>query len=136
MEDNKKQIEEMSNLINKNLFNYLNQDNLSCKDVCDLLANDLLKYYQPKLPEDSVALSKEEYEEYQDLLKNFDNYLFEYRKFADKCIENKGKETAEKIYLQAKAVVDATKHIVQGRKYLHIDALKEIVKSCGVEIKE
>ena len=46
------------------------------------------------------------------------------------------KETAEKIYLQAKAIVDATKYIVQGREYLHIDALKEIIKSCDVEIKE
>ena len=36
----------------------------------------------------------------------------------------------------AKLTVVATKHIVQGREYLHLDALKEIIKSCGVEIKE
>ena len=72
--------------------------------------------------------------------------LLGYRKLDDhaimalrkaKGIENKiRKETAEKIYLQAKAIVDATKHIVQGREYIHIDALKEIIKNCGVEIKE
>ena len=36
----------------------------------------------------------------------------------------------------AKLVVVVTKYIVQGREYLHLDALKEIIKSCGVEIKE
>ena len=46
------------------------------------------------------------------------------------------KEIAEKIWNIAKVIVDATKHIVQGREYLHINALKEIIKSCGVEIKE
>ena len=46
------------------------------------------------------------------------------------------KEIAEKIYLQAKTIVGATKHIVQGREYLHLDALKEIIKSLGIEIKE
>ena len=46
------------------------------------------------------------------------------------------KEIAEKIWNMAKLVVVATKHIVQGREYLHLDALKEIIKSCGVEIKE
>ena len=46
------------------------------------------------------------------------------------------KEIAEKIWNMSKITVDATKHIVQGREYLHLDALKEIIKSCGVEIKE
>jgi hypothetical protein len=54
----------------------------------------------------------------------------------NKGVEKGNRETAEKIYLQAKAIVDATKHIVQGREYLHIDALKEIIRSCGFEIKE
>ena len=53
-----------------------------------------------------------------------------------KAYNQGSKETAGKIWLQAKAIVDATKHIVQGREYLHIDALKEIVKSFGAEIKE
>ncbi len=45
-------------------------------------------------------------------------------------------DVAEKIWNMAKLTVDITKHIVQGREYLHLDALKEIIKSCGVEIKE
>ena len=93
MEDKEKHIEEMSNLINKNLFNYLNQDNLSCKDVCDLLANELLKYYQPKFPEDSVintptiqcetysndeliVISKEEYKCLKSIEKSYDPFWF------------------------------------------------------------
>ena len=51
-------------------------------------------------------------------------------------VEEVRKETAKKIYLQAKAIVDATKQIVQGKEYIHIDALKEIIKNCGVEIKD
>lgn len=93
MEDKEKYIEEMSNLINKNLFNYLNQDNLSCKDVCDLLANELLKYYQPKLSEDSIVntptiqcetysndelivISKEEYKCLKSIEKSYDPFWF------------------------------------------------------------
>ena len=45
------------------------------------------------------------------------------------------KEMAKKIYLQAKAIVDSTKWAVQGREYLHIDALKELVKQLGAEIE-
>ena len=98
-------------------------------------------YYQLKLPEDSVVLSREEYEDYK---KHIDNCVEEYHRgqheaevyYKNIQIPRERKETAEKIYLQAKAIVDATKHIVQGREYIHIDALKEIIKNCGGEIEE
>ena len=98
-------------------------------------------YYQSKLPEDSVVLSREEYEDYK---KHIDNCIEEYHRgqheaevyYKNIQIPRERKETAEKIYLQAKAIVDATKHIVQGREYIHIDALKEIIKNCGGEIEE
>ena len=85
-----------------------------------------------KLPEDSVVLSKEEYKRITKEL------VTEQRatEIAKEYFEKIRNETAEKIYLQAKAIVDATKHIVQGREYIYIDALKEIIKNCGVEIKE
>ena len=51
-------------------------------------------------------------------------------------IEQCTKEIAEKIWNVSKNTVDATKHIVQGREYLYLDALKEIIKGLGVEIKE
>lgn len=89
-------------------------------------------YYQPRLPENSVVLSKEEYKRITKEL------VTEQRatEIAKEYFEKIRKETAEKIYLQAKAIVDATKHIVQGREYIHIDALKEIIKNCGGEIEE
>lgn len=151
------------------------------------LASENCCYYQSKLPENRVMLSKEEYEElklelaqkiYDDIFailkiklwlygddsmtKNLNgltkqkildftkkwgiknNHLNEkdyshidHLQAHDKQIKEQViKETAEKIYLQSKAIVDATKHIVQGREYIHIDALKEIIKNCGGEIEE
>lgn len=82
-----------------------------------------------KLPEDSVVLSREEQEKILKATESRINKLKEQ-------VKQERKETAEKIYLQAKAIVDATKHIVQGREYIHIDALKEIIKNCGGEIEE
>lgn len=46
------------------------------------------------------------------------------------------KETAEKIWFQASTIVNKTKHLVQGREYLHLDALKEIIKQFGVDLGE
>ena len=83
-------------------------------------------YYQSKPPEDSVVFSREKICELK----------YQSEEDFSKAYDLGSKETAEKIYLQAKAIVDATKHIVQGREYIHIDALKEIIKNCGIEIKE
>lgn len=68
-----------------------------------------------KLPEDSVVLSKEEYKRITKEL------VTEQRatEIAKEYFEKIRNETAEKIYLQAKAIVDATKHIVQGREYIY-----------------
>ena len=100
-------------------------------------------YYQSKLPENSVIISREEYDtlkaENDKYVKDCIDYIATINKLENKVWEveqQASKETAEKIYLQAKAIVDATKHIVQDREYIHIDALKEIIKNCGVEIKE
>ena len=88
-----------------------------------------------KLPEDSIVLSKEELS--KTLTDNFNMGKKEAQFYSERiAIPTTRKETAEKIYLQAKTIVGATKHIVQGREYLHLDVLKEIIKSLGVEIKE
>ena len=82
--------------------------------------------------EDSVVLSKEEYKRITTEL------VTEQRatEVAKEYFEKIRKETAEKIYLQAKAIVELTKYMVRGGEYIHIDALKEIIKNCGIEIKE
>lgn len=101
----------------------------------DCIARKLYEQGYRKIPKDSIILTSEEYE----ILKIKEKE----KHWLQTCMSvwkngkiDGGKETAEKIYLQAKATVNTTKHIVQVREYLHIDALKEIVKSYGVEIKE
>ena len=92
----------------------------------ELASENGCTYFQPKLPNDAVVLTQEEWSTVHE---QFAQALYQKE-------VNTRKETAEKIYLQAKAIVDATKHIVQGREYIHIDALKEIIKNCGGEIEE
>lgn len=46
------------------------------------------------------------------------------------------KETAKAIYERAKFVVNATSYFIDGKKYLHLDALKIIINGiCGVEVE-
>ena len=79
MKDKEKQIRLLTKRISKI------QDN-GVKDVPNFtsmfidnqeLAEELLKYYQPKIPKDSVVLTKEEYEKYQNLKRDVE-YSFEY----------------------------------------------------------
>lgn len=107
--DDKKQIEEIEREANQlkelaKIIRFVLENRTDIQYIPDLafpIAKELLKHYQPKLPENAVALTREEYEktiqDYQDLLENFDNYLFEYRKFADGCIKDARKETAKEI---------------------------------------
>ena len=128
MEDNEKQIEEMVRIINKVITN-------SCPDFngyripeSKSLAEELLKYYQQKLPKDSVVdtptiqcetysqndivvLSGKEYQEYQKF-KSFMEYndwksVDEIETTLDKCqeilyemLQQERKETAEKIFAE------------------------------------
>ena len=124
MKDKEKQIQEIAQIIcRRSKDDICIIDNTLCDSSCCWARNAEAIYnvgYR-KYPKDSVVLSREEYEKLK----------------LELVIERiKSKETAEKIYLQAKAIVDATKHIVQGREYIHIDAFKEIIKNCGVEIKK
>ena len=137
MKNNEKQIEEMAKVIGNTWLVDLEGDT---KDVCEVLdevdikgiARELYEKGYRKLPENSVVLSKEELNKKYVSRDTYDAEI-EYRKVLEKRVN---KVTAEKIYLQAKAIVDATKHMAQGREYIHINALKEIIKNCGIEIKE
>ena len=142
MKDKEKQIEEMAKHIDDRLIDargYLGSMN---KGEGYWIAQKLVEHYQPKLPEDSVVLSREELNKnyvQRELYEHSIKYRClppEFGKIVNEAKLQSRKETAEKIYSRAKAIVNATKHIVQGKPYLHLDALKEIIKSCGVEIKE
>ena len=145
MKDKEKQIEEMGKVMPEKIKDPL--DNSRYIIFGKSLRREIARIYYNagyrKLPEGSVVLSREEYEKVDKEIINKSTYdaiwkagYNAYEKTIGECVAEARKETAEKIYLQAKAIVDATKHIVQGREYLHLDALKEIIKSCGVEIKE
>ena len=126
MKEQEKQIE-VKKLVNIITKTYPNQYSIEYPAKAIRLANELLEHYQPKLPKDSVVLTEKQHE--VAMIHQYDvGYGFGYEKGS--------KETAEKIYLQAKTIVDKTKHIIQGREYLHLDALKEIIKQFDVNIKE
>jgi hypothetical protein len=130
----KKQIEEMTKCENC-VHHEMCIDKISCGVLTadkDGLLKLECKYYQPKLPEDSVILSREEYDDmfsFKTTRGGFYNILDTVRK-----VERK--ETAEKIWFRASTIVNKTKHLVQGREYLHLDALKEIIKQFGVDLGE
>jgi hypothetical protein len=95
------------------------------KDVCRKIVNGFSRH------DTAVVLPKENYEEYQELLKNFDSYLFEYRKFADGYIEHSHKDTAEKLLNWLWKKRNAI-----GQLMIFEEHLKEKAKEFGVEIKE
>lgn len=135
MKDKEKQIQEIAQIIcERSKDDICIIDNTSCNSSCYWArkAEAIYNVGYRKYPKDSVVLSREEYKRITTEL------VTEQRatEIAKEYFEKIRKETAKKIYLQAKAIVDATKHIVQGGEYIHIDALKEIIKNCGIEIKE
>ena len=112
-------------------FAILDDGNLILLDECGKFEYCPSERFSIKF-ENSVVLSREEYKRITTEL------VTEQRatEIAKEYFEKIRKETAEKIYLQAKAIVELTKYMVRGGEYIHIDALKEIIKNCGIEIKE
>lgn len=60
----KQMIEEMANIIYKRV-NTLEHFGLALFGLCEKIAEELLKHYQPKIPENAVVLTREEYERWQ-----------------------------------------------------------------------
>ena len=56
-----KQIKEMAKVIYKRI-NTIETFGLSGMELCGMIAKELIKHYQPKLPENAVVLTKEEYQ--------------------------------------------------------------------------
>lgn len=154
-EEEQKQIEEMREHI------CIGCSGKPCGEYCDkckFVAEELLKHYQPKLPKDSVVLSREELQEIivkakvkerekiselKKEIKELYKLLIQEKEgsFWDGVNEGilKGsKETAEKIFNQI--IWYAVKRIGQtsNDSYYQIsfDRLNELAKQFGVEIKE
>ncbi len=134
MEDREKRVIEMA----KAMCFHTDSCTVGAEDCCcelncetTWLAEKLVDLnYQKVGPEDIVISKKEyekEYEDYQDLLKNFDNYLFEYRKFADGCIKDKVKYTAQEFYNLSEEY---------GAGVMFYRKVRQLAKQLGVEVKE
>ena len=95
-------------------------------------------YYQSKLPEDSVVLSREEYEDYK---KHIDNCVEEYHRgqheaevyYKNIQIPRERKETAEKILRDLYS--DATSNLSETVELTTLQ-IEQLAKQFGVEIKE
>ena len=140
-EKREKQINEMAKIIENAFKVYFGANDLvepedfpyQAKD----LAKELLEHYQPKLPEDSVVLSREEYEKYQNFKRDVE-HSFEYNQgYTDGQIYG-SKETAEKYHNEIEILIRTCMcmHYISlehGRWFLNDN--DKLAKSLGVEIK-
>lgn len=119
-----KQIEEIETIIKSNLA-----EGSFANAFARKVAIQIVEHYQPKLPEDSVVLSREEYE----LLKNDldkGNYG-EFESGFSQGYEKGSKETAEKIFSELLKEFDKRKSCGNADVVVY-----ELAKQFGVEIKE
>lgn len=134
-----KAIEEMASKLNELFIPCIGYTN----DFMRLeIAQELLKYYQPKLPEDSVVLTREEYSDYLILQKNHEfirEKAKELQADNERLYKNIGKfkeltvkETAEKILKEVKDLFINTNYNIDWI----FNKLEEIANREGVEIKE
>lgn len=114
MDKQQEQIEEMKRHIKNSLTGVLEIE-------IDKLAKELLKHYQPKIPENAVVLTKEEYEH------------------INSCYDIVHKETAEKYSDKLVAIIQHLFDIGQINFKAKIELLKEneiILKQFSVELEE
>lgn len=96
MEQSKqKQIKEMATILYKRIAT-LERFGLTAMDLCEKISEELLKYYQPKIPENAVVLTREEFD------KKLEPFRLEIISLSQELIETSQKlmkahkETAEK----------------------------------------
>lgn len=160
MRDKEKQIKlltkRISKIQNKGVKDIPNFTNIFIDN--QELAEEILKYYQLKLPKDSVVLSKEEYKN----LKHYENEMYRLQGVVDtltnegwdildekeeKIRKTQGKETAEKVITKIKQSLSSIETIrgddtnkLQpeiGYSMREVDdLLDELAKQFHVEIRE
>lgn len=129
MKEQEKQIKEMAKEIGNTWLVDLEGNT---KDVCEVLdevdinniARELYDKNYRKLPEDSVVLSRKEYEE------------LKYTWITDSDAYKKGcKETAEKIFKMLISKLESNQFLSGERIIMEVD-VENLAKQCGVEIEE
>lgn len=137
------QIEEIAKVIGNTWLVDLEGDT---KDVCEVLdeidikgiARELYEQGYRKLPEDSVVLTKKEYEQLkQTIISQSEESTKLCTHLTQKIIDTR-KETAEKIFtelLKEKELIDLG--CGDGTyEYIAVDDLKDLAKQYSIEIKE
>lgn len=121
----KDQIEKMA----KDYYGYSIDSEVDCKFV----AEEMYNKGHRKLPEDSVVLSREEYDE----IKTYQSYIPEMKKAFDKIRNATIKETAEKILdLLVPDCKACDENWHSGCLCLRATLAEKIAKQFGLEIKE
>ena len=99
-------------------------------------------YYQSKLPENSVVLSREEYEKVDKEIINKSTYdtiwkagYNAYEKTIGECVAEARKETAEKIFKMLISKLDSNQFLSGKRIIMEVD-VENLAKQFDVEIKE
>lgn len=128
MKEQEKQIKEMAKEIGNTWLVDLEGNT---KDVCEVLdevdinniARELYDKNYRKLPEDSVVLSRKEYEK------------LKYTWITDSDAYKKGcKETAEKIFKMLISKLESNQFLSGERIIMEVD-VENLAKQCGVEIE-
>ena len=113
------------------------------------IAEKLVEHYQPKLPKDSVVLSREEYEKLKrieaekdrlyEIKLDLENQLIEKGwtdyEGADEIEKRVSKETAEKIFKMLISKLDSNQFLSGKRIIMEVD-VENLAKQFDVEIKE
>lgn len=98
----KQQTEEMIGIIQKSVGG-------CARHWASLIAEELIKYYQPKIPEDAVVLTREEAETIYGTLKANEEFIFDLQEAAMVC--KKEMEEAQEV-----AVKEIVEYVQQARK--------------------
>lgn len=134
MENNKQeQIEEMAKMIDNRLIEANCWLGTMYKGIGRWIAQTLVEHYQPKLPEDSVVLSREEYERITKELVTEQRAM----EIAKEYFEKMRKETAEKILNDLVKNCQYT-FSIDGKPIVELDGdfVLNAAKSYGIKIKE
>lgn len=129
--DKQKQIEEMA----KDYYGY----SIDLEEDCKFVATEMYDKGHRKIPENAVVLTREEYDELKQakILLEFREETIKYLEEANirysEALENKSKETAEKIL---KPLYDACKDDSYGQVVVDFAILERLAKQFGVKIKE
>ena len=115
----KEQVEEMAKMIRPILENRTGI--CFIPDLDKPIAEELLKRYQPKLPKDSVVLSKEEW-------KQIKNSLYYSKEELERKLQKESKETA-------KEICDLILEYWEKKQFVECDWLRvAIAEKYGVEV--